>query len=138
MKIIWLCAVLALLFLIAVFDGLTRRIPDGMVLALAVLFLPALRFLPGAHGAGLFCVSVPLLLLAVFLPGSFGGGDVKLMAAGGLLLGARLILYAFAGGMMAAGVYCVILLMTGKAKRNTKIPMGPFLCAGMAATVFLI
>ncbi len=137
MKFLWLCAVLALLFLMTVFDIRAHRIPNGLILLLVLCGLPVPGILSAARLAGAFVVSLPLLMLAVAVPGSFGSGDVKLTAAAGWLLGVRLILDAFVFGMMSAGVFCLILLLTGKAKRNTKIPLAPFLCAGIAAIIFL-
>ncbi len=137
MKILWFAAVLAVFFLISVNDIIKRRIPDRLVGVLAVLGLPGLVFLPGMHLIGIFLVSLPLLILTVLIHGGFGGGDIKLMAAGGWLMGARLIFYGFAFGVMTAGAYCLILLLSGRAKCNTKIPLAPFLCAGMGVTIFL-
>lgn len=39
------------------------------------------EYLPGA-----FAVSIPMALLLFFIPGSFGGGDIKFTAAAGLVL----------------------------------------------------
>ncbi len=136
MKFFWFCAVLALLFLMTVFDIRNRRIPDGLILLLVLAGVPLPGILSAARLGGALIVSLPLLAAAVFIPGSFGGGDVKLMAAAGWLLGVQLIWDAFVCGMMAAGGFCLILLLSGKAKGNTKIPLAPFLCAGIAITIF--
>lgn len=83
------------------------------------------------RASGFFVLSVPLLILACVLPGSIGGGDIKLMAAGGFLLGVTGILNAFVTGMLAAGCYVVVLLATKKATWKAEIALGPFLCFGM-------
>ncbi len=137
MKYIWFCAISALFISISVFDIRERRIPGRLLLLLLVLSLPVPGLLSVSHFAGALCVSLPFLILAVLVPGSFGGGDVKLLAAGGWILGVRLMGDAFACGLFLAGAFCLILLLTGKAKRNTKIPLAPFLCAGMEMIIFL-
>ena len=82
--------------------------------------------------AGFFLISVPLLLFACMMPGSIGGGDIKLMAAGGFLLGIVEIWNAFVIGVFVAAAVSMILLFTGKANEKTEIPLGPFLVLGIA------
>ncbi len=137
MKYIWFCAVSALLISIAVYDIRQHQIPDRLLLLLALSGLSVPGLFSVSHLAGALCVSLPLLIFGVLVPGSFGGGDVKLLAAGGWILGVRLAGRAFACGMFLAGVFCLILLLTGRAKRNTIIPLAPFLCAGIEVIIFL-
>ena len=87
---------------------------------------------------GALCVSVPMLGIAVLVPGSFGGGDVKLMCAAGLLLGWRRILWSSAVGILAAGVYALYLLIIKNTGRKAEFPLGPFLCFGMAVNVLAV
>ena len=81
--------------------------------------------------AGIFAVSLPMLLMDFLIPGGFGGGDIKLMAAGGFLLGKAWIIQAFVMGIMLAGTYVIVLLIRKKADRKTEVALGPFLCAGI-------
>lgn len=80
---------------------------------------------------GAFLISVPLLLIACVIRGSIGGGDIKLVAAGGFLLGTAAIWDAFVTGIMSAGIYVMFLLFTQKAGRKSEIAMGPFLALGI-------
>ena len=73
---------------------------------------------------GALCVSAPMLALTLALPGAFGGGDIKLMAAAGLFLGWKSTVISAVLAVFAAG-----------AGRGQCFPFGPFLCAGMAAAV---
>ena len=86
---------------------------------------------------GVFAVSVPLLLLAAWKPGAVGGGDVKLMAAGGSLFGANGIWQAFFTGILLAGIWTIVMLLCKKVKRKSSIPLGPFLSAGMLISLSL-
>ncbi|MDO4291754.1 MAG: A24 family peptidase [Eubacteriales bacterium] len=124
----------ALLLLAAGWDFARRRIPDGVVLGIALTGAAAFWVMPQIGAAerfvGLWAVSVPVLLLTLLRPGAFGGGDIKLLAAGGLFLGARLIWEAFLWGMVAAGLWSLVLLLSGRGAR-AKFALGPFLCLGM-------
>ena len=75
-------------------DARTHRISNRSVLAFGALAAAYRMLCPElswqAVCVGVFAVSVPLLLLAAWKPGAVGGGDVKLMAAGGSLFGANL------------------------------------------------
>ena len=94
------------------------------------------RFIAGiAHGPwyeyviGFFAVSVPLLLIYIISKGrGIGGGDVKLMAAAGLLLGWKLILLALIAGCFYGSVIHIIRMKVSKEGRV--LAMGPYLAAG--------
>ncbi|EOS70492.1 hypothetical protein C818_01518 [Lachnospiraceae bacterium MD308] len=84
---------------------------------------------------GALCVSAPMLALTLVIPGAFGGGDIKLMAAAGLFLGWRNAVISSVFAVFAAGVYVLYLLSIKKADRNQRFAFGPFLCAGMAVSL---
>lgn len=84
-----------------------------------------------SHIAGAFCVSGPMLLLATVVPRAFGGGDIKLVFACGLFLGAKVILISTTAAILLAGVYVIIRLMIRSGNRRNAFPFVPFLCAGM-------
>jgi len=84
-----------------------------------------------------FCVSVPLLLLTLLIPGAFGGGDIKLMAACGFFLGWKLNLIALAIGIFTGGIWGIWLLATKKKERKEHFAFGPFLCVGVVCAWFL-
>lgn len=150
---------LAFLFVlgrVAVIDLRSRLIPDryvGEIFALAGAgflwrWLAGLQrgagcFPEGSSGpaidhfTGLVCLSLPLLLLAVLAPGSMGGGDIKLLAAGGFYMGTDRILPAFFLAMILAGTAGALLILSGRGKPGDTIPLGPFLCIGMTVLTFL-
>lgn len=98
------------------FDVRERRIPNwltvsGLLAGLGVrAFVGWDAFLAGAAGLGIgFGLALPF-----FLAGGLGGGDVKLLAAFGAMLGLEriwtaLLVMAFAGGALAA----VVILRAG-------------------------
>lgn len=87
---------------------------------------------------GFFAVSIFLWIIACLIPGSIGGGDVKLMAAGGIFLGVRGIYLAAVIGFVLGGGYSLFLLLVRKAGRKAEFPFGPFLCVGMMASFVIL
>jgi len=91
----------------AVIDLRTRRVPNALTCASAAAGL--VLACTGAGRVGLVasiaggCIGLALMLPG-YLFGGTGGGDVKLLAAIGTLLGPRATLTAFIGAAIAGGV----------------------------------
>ena len=65
-----------------------------------------------------------------------GGGDIKMMAMVGALMGWKsVILTTFLGSFTGAIVGIFLMIFKGKG-RKTKIPFGPFLALGVLITLF--
>lgn len=126
---------------IAVIDQLTMEIPDIWNLLLGIVGLLSVPFMGnpdiGSRLVGMMVVSLPMVVMDLFFPAAFGGGDVKLMAAAGLFLGWRSCLVAAVFAFFAAGLYSVFLLLTKRAGREDVFAFGPFLCAGLVLAVVL-
>lgn len=123
-----------LLLAAALIDADTMTIPDRLNLALALTGAASLLTAPDAWAdrlLGAVCVSVPMLLVCLAVPGGFGGGDIKLMAAAGLFLGWRHTLLAGFLALTGGGVYGIWLLASRRAGRRDHFAFGPFLCAGL-------
>ena len=123
----------------ALLDWDTMEIADGCWIAVALLAVAAAFTLKNAAWPerliGALAVSVPMLLLTLLIADAFGGGDIKLMAAGGLFLGWKLILAAAALAILGGGLYGGYLLAAKKKGRKDHFAFGPFLCAGMALSL---
>ncbi len=130
---------LGVLAVVAQTDRKTMTIPDQLVLAalgvslLSILFFPELGLTDRI--IGLCSASLPLLVITLCIPGAFGGGDIKLMAACGVFLGWRHSLLALGIAIFLGAAYGARMLAAGKAQRKSRIAFGPFLCMGMAITV---
>lgn len=85
----------------------------------------------GESAAGFLSVSSVLVLVNLLRPGSFGGGDIKLTAVAGTVLGWERNFAAFAMAMWLSGIFCAVMLATRRMTRKSTIPLGPFLCAGI-------
>ena len=128
-----------LLTVIGLVDWDTMTIPNGFVITMLLLAIASFFFgdviSPMERLIGFFVVSLPMFLLTVFIPGAFGGGDIKLMAVVGIFLGWKLCLFSFFVGVIVGGIYAVYLLKARKKGRKDHLPFGPFLCIGMMVAV---
>ena len=74
--------------------------------------------------------------IAILSKGGMGGGDIKMMAMVGALMGWKsVILTTFLGSLTGAIVGIFLMIFKGKG-RKTKIPFGPFLALGVLITLF--
>ena len=116
-------AIVFLLLLLAasVTDIKKRVVPD--LLCMLIALTAAISFHP-EYVWGIF-IALPFLLAAVFY-GGMGGGDIKLMAAAGLVLG-------LPAGIAATIVLVYsVLLKICKKTQVIAVPLVPFLSAGCA------
>lgn len=136
MKILWGICFLVLLVVISEQDWRNRKIPDKYVALVFVWSVGAVWVFPeislAERLAGAVAVSGFLLLLVLLCPGSFGGGDIKLMAVAGLGLGFRRICAAFVLAVGMAGVYALHELLARRRGQKAVFAFGPFLCTGLA------
>jgi leader peptidase (prepilin peptidase)/N-methyltransferase len=125
-------ALSAVLITLSGIDLDTMEFDDGFSIAVALLAIAAIVLTNGPvtwHLVGAFAVSLPMLGIAM-LTGGFGGADIKLMAAAGLLLGFPNILVAFMLGIIFGSIQAIILLRQGKSGK-TMMPFGPHLALGI-------
>lgn len=133
--IIFKLAVISLMVMIAWKDWKIKRIPDFYILSVFVAGIMEMCLGAGVgltqRTVGFFVVSIPMFIIACVMPGSIGGGDIKLMAAAGFLLGSAKIWNAFVTGIICAGICVLGLLLMKKADRKTEIALGPFFSIGI-------
>ncbi|MFZ7945565.1 prepilin peptidase [Neobacillus sp. 19] len=73
---------------------------------------------------------VLLLLIALVSKGGMGGGDVKLYAVLGLVLGVKLVLLSFFLSTLLGAVIGGLALLLKIVKKRQPVPFGPFIAAG--------
>lgn len=126
---------LCILMMTAYVDGKTKKIPNELVIAAVAAGIASIPLFPAItlvqRGIGMLCISIPLLAVALLIPGGIGGGDIKLMAACGIFLGWEGTINAFVVAILAAGIYCIGMMLAGKMNRKSQVALGPFLCLGM-------
>lgn len=119
----------------SVFDLRRRIIPDTLNLSIAASAL--LCFSPAQRWGIL--IALPFLLAAV-LCGGMGGGDIKLMAACGLVLGLPKGMLAATAGLSLllcyAGIYRIICRVQGWEDVKS-FPLAPFLSVGCLLAYFI-
>lgn len=127
------CLVTSALLVLSIIDFRTYEIPFGINVFIGILGLirMGLDWTDWVNYVLGFCsVSLFLLLLYFLTKGrGIGGGDIKLMAAAGLVLGWKLILLAFILGCLLGSVLHVIRMKVSKADRV--LAFGPYLAMGI-------
>ena len=132
--------VTTVLLAITVIDYDTSEIPDSLVIAVAVFAIAAIWCMKDVslleRAIGLVVISVPLILISLAIKGAFGGGDIKLMAACGFLLGWQATLLAFFIALLIGGCYAIFMILSKKRERGAHMVFGPSICAGVAVSLF--
>lgn len=132
-------AVFMILLTITMIDFDTMTIPNGLIISFIVpvgIFIvlhPETVLL--SRIIGFFIVSLPMYLLTLLIPDCFGGGDIKLIAVAGFLLGWKLTLLAFFISVLIGGSYAVYLLLSRKTEKGAHIAFGPYLCIGIMVSL---
>ena len=121
---------LLLLLLASVTDLKKRIVPD--LLCMLIALTAAISFRPEQLW-GIFS-ALPFLLAAVFC-GGMGGGDIKLMAVCGLILGWPRVAAAGFLSVVTGGCYAIWLLATRRAGRSDHFAFGPFLAVGVVLSL---
>lgn len=125
------CFLASALIVLSVIDFRTMEIPLGINIFIFVLGMIRvitdhqnwLTYLIGA------CVVSGFMAVVILAVNGFGGGDLKLMAAAGLLLGWQKILLAFLLGCIIGSVCHVIRMKVTKTEHV--LAFGPYLAIGI-------
>lgn len=126
---------------ITFYDIFFQEIPDEISLP-TILLVGLIGYFGQLHSLAdlLIGFSVPVLFFgALFLLSAgrwLGGGDVRIGAIMGLILGWPLVLIGLFLGYLLGTVYSIIGLLTKKLTRKSPIPFGPFLLLGTYVTMF--
>ena len=127
------CLMTSALIVIAVIDERTYQIPvsQNLFLGLLGIIMTVYDFRHIlSHIIGAVIVSLFLYGLYYFSSGkAIGGGDIKLMAYAGLLLGAKNIIFAFILACILGSIIHTIRMKVSK--RNNLLALGPYLSAGI-------
>lgn len=131
------CLLTSALLVLSIIDFQTYEIPSGInlfigslgIIQLVLAFPNVMEYL-----LGLISVSGFLLLIYLLSKGrGIGGGDIKLMAAGGLILGFPAIVLAFILGCILGSIIHLIRMRISQQDRV--LAFGPYLSAGMLLTM---
>ncbi|TKC15621.1 prepilin peptidase [Robertmurraya kyonggiensis] len=125
---------ISLFMIIFVSDITYMLIPDKILIVFAGIFLLERIFIPRTPwwdsilGAAIgFAL---LLLIAIISKGGMGGGDIKLFAVVGFVVGTKVLLLSFFLATLLGAVIGGIGLLLKIVKKGKPIPFGPFIAAG--------
>lgn len=136
--------VVSALIVLSIIDFRTQIIPFGInvfifIMGLSVMIIKYFCFgnnigVVTDHIIGFFVVSLFLLILYTVTRGrGIGGGDIKLMAAAGLVLGWQLTLLAFLVGCVLASIIHPLRMKVSRV--NSVLAFGPYLSGGIAVAI---
>ena len=133
------CLMASALLVLSVIDWRTYEIPIGInifILVLGILHIVIDHQNWLDYVIGFFSISIVLLILFYVSGGrAIGGGDVKLMAAAGVVIGWKLIILAFFIGCIVGSVIHLTRMKLSGADKV--LAMGPYLAVGiMIATLW--
>jgi leader peptidase (prepilin peptidase) / N-methyltransferase len=123
-----------LLILAGFSDAATGEIPDEV--SASVLLDGIILFRPDQALEGFFIISLPLFLLGKLIRNSVGGGDIKLMAACGFVLGPS---GAIAGFVISVSILLIARLISlpFHRRRQKATAMAPYFAIGYIAAFVL-
>ena len=127
------CFLVSALIVISVIDFRTYEIPFGInvfifILGIIQVIIDYENWLD--YLIGFFAVSIFMQIVIWLTKGTgFGGGDMKLMAAAGLLLGWKRIVLAFLLGCIVGSICHVIRMKV--TKEDHVLAFGPYLSIGI-------
>ncbi|WP_432806608.1 prepilin peptidase [Mesobacillus maritimus] len=134
LELIVALTLISLFIIIFVSDLAYMIIPDKVLLFFAGLFLLERIFVPltpwwdSLLGAAVGFVL--LLVIALVSKGGMGGGDIKLFAVIGFVVGTKTLLLSFFFSTLFGALIGIIGMALGFVKKGKPIPFGPFIAAG--------
>ena len=130
------CLLFSALLALSVIDFRTYEIPVGFnyfILTLGLVRLVTDLQNWSTYVIGFLAVSAFLYLICCINENAMGGGDVKLMATCGLLIGWKLIVFGFLMGCILGSVIHIARMRI--AKEGHMLAMGPYLSMGVVVAV---
>lgn len=124
---------LIILITIAFIDIQHKLIPDRLNIAILLLgsiniiHLLILKESILNHFLGFLVAGIGFLLLALISNGGMGGGDVKLIACIGLVIGLEAILSVIYLSFLAGSIIGIIFIILKKKNMKSYLPFAPFI-----------
>ena len=133
-----------LLILISIADAKYMIVPDEIVIALGICACGFVAYHKapldilwgGLAGAGIMLL-IAFIGKLIYKQEAMGMGDVKLMAAIGLIVGLRGAIYTFIAGSIFSAMGLTILLLRKRIKKDDYQPMGPYIACGYLVYVLV-
>jgi prepilin signal peptidase PulO-like enzyme (type II secretory pathway) len=122
---------------IAIIDVRTLTIPDSLVVAFVLfsVYPVLLNYNLKDNLLGMLALFAVFIVILLLFPGSFGGGDVKLASAIGLLSGLEQSIVVLEVSLITGAVVGILYALKTKKGLRTKIPFAPFLAVGLIVSL---
>ncbi|MFH1380360.1 MAG: prepilin peptidase [bacterium] len=142
-----------MLIVITFIDIDFQIIPDELslsLIAIGIVFAPfnsmlgdsavfnLIKSISGGLAGGLFLLSVALITEKILKKDTLGGGDIKLIAGIGVLLGLEGVFYTILFASLCGSLVGLSLIALKKLTRGEPIPFGPFLSLAAIFVLFLL
>ncbi|MDQ0214544.1 leader peptidase (prepilin peptidase)/N-methyltransferase [Oikeobacillus pervagus] len=122
---------LSMMIIITVSDLAYMIIPDKVLLFFSLVFIAERLYVPlnpwWDSIVGALVGFLLLLAIAIVSRGGMGGGDIKLFAVIGFVMGWKNVLLTFFLACAIGAVIGLILMAFGIVKKGKPIPFGPFI-----------
>ncbi len=129
--------IISLLITVSIIDLKHKIIPDGLNIAggiVGIIYIIINKtFFNSIAGA---LTGLVLFLAIALLTNAMGGGDIKLMAALGLIFGIKGVLFISLFSFVIGAVISVILILLKIKGRKDEIPFGPFISLSALIYIF--
>lgn len=135
---------ISMLLIIIISDYQTMIIPDSVLIVSSIILLIELTIKNGISNIGVSIIDalIPFLVMLllkkfgdfIFKKESMGGGDIKLMAVLGLVLGYEIAIVSI---FLASFIGLPVSLYILKKNKSHIIPFGPFLAVSAIILLFL-
>jgi leader peptidase (prepilin peptidase) / N-methyltransferase len=138
---LWIAWTLISLFIIITVSDLAYMlIPDKILLFFAGIFIIERFFIPLTPWWDSLLAAtigfVLLLIISIVSKGGMGGGDIKLYALIGFVVGTKILLLSFFLATLIGAIVGIIGIATGILERKKPIPFGPFIAVGALLAYF--
>ncbi len=131
------CLIISLLITVSIVDLKHKIIPDSLNIAggiVGIIYIIINKtFFNSIAGA---LTGLVLFLAIALLTNAMGGGDIKLMAALGLIFGIKGVLFISLFSFVIGAVISVILILLKIKGRKDEIPFGPFISLSALIYIF--
>lgn len=132
------CIIASLLTVVSMIDLKHKIIPDGLIITgviIGIIYILFDRTIIFNRLIGLG-IGLGLFLAIAVLTNAMGGGDIKLMAALGLIFGIKGVLFITLFSFVIGAVISVALLTLKMKSRKDEISFGPFISLSALIYIF--
>jgi leader peptidase (prepilin peptidase)/N-methyltransferase len=102
----------------------------GFILRLGIHPLPIWNYVLATFIGGGILYGIALASVLILKKEGMGGGDIKLFACIGMIIGIKLTLFTLFMASLLGTFYGIIQMLAGSYRRDQHLPFGPFIAAG--------